>query len=310
MDSGINEGFDNSIIVQAESSLAGSVTGTAYHLPGKVSFAYEPQLDTRLGTTNIWRHLDGDSFSARHFNGSFDLEYSHGETFALLLASLLRRSGSSPNYTFTPYHLSNRLSLAISLSYQPNGPHFVFRGVIIDAVSFVVRSRELVKAKFEFKAAKLTTDGPLTSPTTETRLAASGLQAAAEYETVAMPHAYDASFQIAHRVTFCCYGEDAIPTEFEPNGVFTVSADLAEWMPNTLGGGDRIASDVRNMSEASAEVSIVPAVGKLLELSVPRAIMRSGTPLGLQPGGIGYRAGLEAQTAEARTDKPVLTMTL
>lgn len=310
MDSGINEGWSNELIVQAESSFAGSVTGTARHLPGKVTFSYEPVLLGSLQSVNVWRMMDGDSFSGRSYRGQFDLEYSHGETIALLLSSLLKRSGSSPNYVFNPYHLSDRQSLAIGLSYLPNAQHLVFRGVIIDSASFTIRARELLKVRFEFKAAKMTTDGPLTSAATETRVTATGNHAAAEYESAAMSRAFDSSFQIIHRIDFANFGEDAIPTDYEPTGPMTVSADLAELMANTSVEGDRIALDVRSLNEASALISVVPSSGKLLELEIPRMLVRSGTPPGLATAGISYRAGVEAQTQEDRTDRPVLTMTI
>lgn len=191
--SGINEGFLNEITVQAESSFAGSVTGTARRLVGQVSVQYEPQLIRGMGKVNAWGNMDGDSFAGRFYRGSMVLEYRHGETLALLLSSLLTRSGSSPNYTFSQSHRSVRQSLAIGLSYKPNNVHFVLRGLIITGALFTVRVRELIQVRLDFMAAKLTTDGPLTSPSTETSITAHGQQAGLDYESVAMSLVYDAS---------------------------------------------------------------------------------------------------------------------
>lgn len=310
MDSGINEGILNTIAVQAESTYGGSGTGTARYLPGKISFNHQPQ---HLGTTqrtNVWREMDGDSYAARLFEGTFEVNYCHGETMALILSSLLKRSGSSPNYTFAAHHLSSRQSLAIALSYLPNAKHFVFRGVIIESAQFTIRAREQVRVRFAFKAAKLTTDGPLSSPVTETELKATGLQAAVDYGGANNPRAYDGSFQIINRVELVNFDETGVAQAYVPQGRVTFSGDIGEWMSNDSTEGDAIAANVRGMVEDSAVFSLVPASGKLLELDISRMLTRSGTPPGLQSGGIGYRAGIEAQTGEDRSDKPVLTMTL
>lgn len=310
MDSGINEGFLNTIAVQAESSFGGSVTGTARYLPGKISFGHQPQHVGTTQRTSVWREMDGDSYAARFYEGTFEMMYCHGETMALILSSLLRRSGSSPNYTFSAYHLSNRQSLVIALSYIPNNKHFVFRGVIIESAQFTIRAREQVRVRFAFKAASLTTDGPLSSPVTETELKATGLQASVDYGGANNARAYDGSFQIINRVDLANFNESGVATAYMPQGRVTFSGDIGEWMSNDATEGDAIAANVRGMVEDSAIFSLVPASGKLLELDIARMITRSGTPPGLQTGGIGYRAGIEAQTGEARTDKPVLTLTL
>ncbi len=310
MDSGINEGFANEIGVQAETSLGSTVTGTARSLPGKVSFSFAPQLEGGIAQVNLYRASDGDSYSRRFYTGQIELEYSHGETIALLLSSLLRRTGTSPNYLFTPYHLSARQSLAIGLSYVPNGRNYVFRGALIESASFTVRARELVKVKFEFKAATLTTDGPLTSMAVESRVVAAGHQAALEYNETEMPRTYDSSFQIVHRVEFSAYDESAAPSAYVPAGRMTVSADLAEFMSNDFADGNIIFGQVNTLNAVDASISVVPAAGKLLELTMPRVLTRSGTPQGIDRTGTGYRAGVEAQSSEARADVPLLTMTL
>lgn len=310
MDTGINEGFSNEITVQAESSFLGSVTGTARRLIGQVSFQYEPKLIRGVGGVNVWREMDGDSHAGKFFSGSFVVDYRHSELFALLLSSLLTRSGTSPNYTFSSSHRSVRQSLALGLSYKPNNVHFVFRGLIITGAMFTIRVRELVQVRFDFMAASLTTDGPLTSPVTESAIGVNGFQASVEFDGNAMALVYDTSFQIANPVEFVNYGRNKIPTKYVPSGRFTVSNDLAEWMSSDATEGDAVASATRSQEDKSVEVSLVPSAGKLLQLNVPRLIVRSGTPPGLARDGIGYRAGMEAQTSEARTDKPVLTMTL
>lgn len=310
MSTTINEGFLNEIVVQAESSFAGSVTGTARRLVGQTGFQYQPKLIRGQNAINVWREMDGDSFAGRYFEGTITMDYRHGELMALLLSSLLQRSGTSPNYSFSNSHRSNRQSLAFGLSYEPNDVHFVFRGTIITGAMFTIRARELVQVRFDFKSAQLTDDGPLTSPVTETSVGASGLESSIEYDSVSMARAYDASFQIMNDVDFVNYNRSKAPTRAIPSGQFTISNDLAEWMSDDATEGDAIAANVRNQTETDLEVAIVPASGKLFRLNVPRGTTRSGTPVGIDRAGIGYRAGIEAQTGEDRTDKPVLTMTL
>lgn len=310
MDSGINEGFLNLISVQAESTFGGTVTGSARYIPSKLSFSHRPVLVGNLSKINVWRAMDGDSFSSRFFEGTIEMMYAHGETLALLLSSLLRRSGTSPNYVFDASHLSNRQSLAIGLSYLPNGKHFVFRGAIIESALFTVRAKEQVKVSLAFKAAQMTADGPLTSPVEEEALTATGLQAAVDYDGGSNPRVYDGSFQIINRVDLAQFDEAGVPQAYQPSGILTFSGDLAEWMSNDLTEGDLIAGHVRNLAETSTTLSIVPGAGKLLEIALSRVLARSGTPPGIQYGGIGYRAGVEAQTAETRADRPILTMTL
>lgn len=310
MDSTLNEGYANDIAVQAEATFLGSPTGTARRLPGRINFAYQPQLAGGLAAVNIWRMPDGDSYSSRWYEGSFDLEYNHGETVALLLASLLQRSGSSPSYEFSPHSRSSRTSLIIGLSYLPNGQHLMFRGAIIESARFIIRARELLRVTFGFKAARLTSDGPLASVVDETILQAGGHQADLTYDSTAIPRAYDASFQFLHRIGFTNFDESATPADYEPHGVLGISADLAEWMSNVNADGDLIAGNVRDQSEAPVVISVVPGAGKEFTLSIPRSLTRSGTPPGLQARGIGYRAGIEAQIAGSLSGVPLLTMTL
>lgn len=309
MSSGINEGQFNLLTVQAEDSFTGTLTGTAYHIRGRMGFSYQPMLSGGAQSVNVWRHQDGDSFAARFYQGSIEMEYSHGEAFALLLASLMKRSGTSPNYTFEPSHNSKRQTIAIGLSYLPNDVHWIFRGVMIETMTLNVRRTELAKVRMDFKAAIKTDDGPMTA-TEQAHVPATHLGGAGEFGSQALTQATEMNAQIAHRIAFANFNEDKEPTEYEPDGQFSLSGDFAEWMSDDEPAGHRVAEAVEDQTESNYFLQIVPAAGKVFQITVPRVLVRNGTPAGLAVGGIAYRAGTEAQVSEDRSDVPVISMVL
>jgi hypothetical protein len=306
----MNEGWANKLVVQAEATLAGSPTGSAYGADGRLAFSYEPVLEGRRPKINVWRRPDGDSFAGRWYRLSIDTEYSHGEATALLLSSILKRAGTSPNYTFRPNHTSAKQSLAIGLSYVPNNLEFVFRGCVVEQVQLAVRAREIVRIRWSLSAAKMTTDGPLATVADANFVRSTGLGGSASYESVSLSRSYEWALDVAHRIEFGNFGEDAVPADYQPASSLVVSGDLAEWMGESSADGDRIAADARNQSQASALLSVVPAPGKLFEVDLPRILVRAGTPPGIQQGGIGYRASFESQSSEGRTDEPLISMLL
>lgn len=308
MDTGLNEGIANTLVVRAESSLAGSLTGSTYAFDGRIAFSTEPVLGGNVPKRNVWRAQDGDSYSARSYRATIDMEWSHGELTALLLASLFRRTGTTPNYTFKPGGLSLKQSLAIGFGYVPNGLEFVLRGAIVESMQVALRPREVSRVRFGIVAAKLTTDGPIAAVTAGNIFRVKG-DATAEYDSIPNPRVYDFSLEAVQRINFANFGEDGTPTDYAPEK-FDVSIDLAEWMANTGPEGDQIAGDVRNQNEVTLLVSTVPAPGKLLTFTIPRMINRSGTPPLLSPGGIGYRASAEAQSSVSRTDLTSITMSI
>jgi len=308
MDTGLNEGIANTLIVRAEQSLAGTLTGSSYAVDGRVAFSHEPVLDGNLPGRNVWRAQDGDSYAARSFRATLDMEWAHGELTALLLSSLLRRSGSTPNYTFRPGNLSFKQTLAVGFGYVPNGVEIVLRGVIVESLQLAFRPREITRARWRLAAAKLTTDGPIASIASGSIIRAVG-QSDVEYGGASNPRVYDFSVEIAQPVDFGNFGEDGTPVDYDV-GPCDVSVELAEWLANSEPAGQAIAQDAREQDENSLSLEIAPAAGKVLRFEIPRMLVRSGTPPLFQPGGIGYRASTEAQSSEDRSDLTVVTMTI
>lgn len=309
MSSGINEGIANETVVQAEASFLGTLTGPAYALPGRLSLQVQPRLSAGALRTGIYRTQDGDSFAAVTWGGSIEVEYPGGEAFALLLSSLLKRTGSSPNYVFGQSHLATRQTLALSLKYVPNNLSYLFRGLVVEALELSVQLRGLVRCRLELAAGRMDTGSPITATVTPTHVPAPSWKSALQYRGVDMPRAYEATARIVARVEFCRFGETGIPGAVYTAGGTEFSAEIAEWMGDTS-GADTVPADVRGLVEVSQRIDVEPFPGKLLRIELPRSLPRSGTPPGLVPGGIAYRIGSEAQGGEASPSWPAVTMTV
>jgi hypothetical protein len=305
--SGLNEGFSNTLTLREESGI-GIGTGTAYRIPGAVSFRYEPVFIGQLPAVNVWRMPDGDSFAASFINGSLDCELSLNEAFSLLLTSLMEKSGAGP-FTFKPAHHSNRKSLQIGLSYLPGGKEFIFKGAVIDALRIEVRPRQLLKLRVEFKAAIFAQDGPIASPTVLQHVAIPGTAAVFSYRGFNNPRVSNAQINCERRVEMQGFNEAGVASQFQPVAPLAAFMEFSEWLAESGGTADTIAGDVRAMAEASASV-VITHQGKSLAFSMPRVIARAGTPPGLGRVGLNYDVTLEAQVSDTLVGIPQFTLTL
>jgi len=309
MSLGINEGIGTAVVVQAESAFLGAGTGPAYAFPGKTGLVVSPRLEATTPRTGAWRGQDGEAYAARWFEASLEAEWAQGEATALLLSSLLARSGVSPNYTFARPGAARR-SLILSVTFAPSGPTWVLRGLLAQRLDLTIRARGIVTFKMEFSAGRLDTSGAVAATVTPDGAPAAGWKSSALYNGAAMDRAYELALSIVARTQFKQFGEDSAPTRHAPAGGAQFSAEVSEWMGDTSAEGDRVAGDARNLIERAQQFDVTPAAGQLLRLSFPRALMRNGTPPALQRAGIAYRIGSEAQAGEVGADWPTITMNI
>lgn len=308
MSSGLNEGIANELVVQAEAGFLGAGTGPAYSVAGKVGFSHNPVLSGTSSRRGLYRMADGDSFSARTFRCSLDLEYPGSESFALILASLLRRTGSSPSYSFGR-PTSFRPSFLVSLKYNPNNYAVVFRGCLADEVQLAIRPRGVVTCKVGIAAAVAANASPVAATVQEAHLPAPGWSGSVYYGGVSSTRAYEVDVTVKGKVSFENFGEGGEPAAFVPDGGVDFSANVSEWVADDS-SADAVPAAGRTMAEAAQRFDCVPAPGKILRFDFPRSIVRSGTPPGFQKAGLAYRFGTEAQAGERSADFPTVTMNL
>lgn len=310
MSSGINEGVGTLLVAQAEGTYLGTPTGVAYELPGRTAFSFAPRLERTSPRASLWRGQDGEQYAARWFEATLEAEWTQGEALALLLSSLMTRTGTTPNYTFTRPGAA-RKTLALSVNYGAGAPSYVLRGAIAQSLQLNIRARGLVTFRMEFLAGKLdTVSGAIAATSTPAGAAFAGFNSSATYRGVTMGRAYELTLQLLARTAFVQFDEFAVPSRFIPAAPPQASAEVSEWLGDTVTEADRIPADVRGMAEASQRFDVAPAPGKLLRLDLPRALVRSGTPPAFQQGGIAYRAATEAQAGEVLADWPSITMNI
>lgn len=308
MDSRPNQGWANFLAFRAESSLAGSLTGSLLGAAGKVRFSYEPVLSGGKQTLNIWRQPGRDSFANRYWQGMFEFELSPNSLAALLLPCCLElrstaSGGGHTTYTFGLPTLGTIASCRAFLEYKPDGNNYEFRGMVFDSMRLAVRFPETVHIQLGWKAVEQVEYGsPLygtqTNPTTAARTHLDGILA---LDGVSQANVTEFTFaaQCAKAPGRFASGK---PGLFSHKGAGLFSGEVAHYL-NSMA----IAEAVRNLESKELAISISSGASSL-SAAIPTAKFRAGTPGGIEPGDIVPRGTWEHISGDDNEDEPTLTL--
>lgn len=308
-----NNGIANGLSIQRETAFAAASVEPVYSVPGKVNFTHSPVLAGSSRKVTVWREDSTNTFTSKSWQCSLEMELGFNEVTRLLLSSLLEQVSATDDsgfttYLYRPVRLGGISSLKLALDYNPDGPFFVYRGVVIDSVSVIIRLRQTCRLRIEFKAVDVTQGSAngLGSPIVLAPNLASHLTAAFTMDTVLNPSLTEITLNFQHPKRPTRFGEDKLATRFVFDGQFALGGELAEY----FNGDSVIPALMRNNTEAAFAFQVAdPTEGnRILSVSWPRIIFTEGTPPGVQASDTSYRgsfAGLLSQSIDFENESQI-----
>lgn len=321
MDTIPNSGEANFLALQREATLAGSNTGAINTVAGKVSFTWQPVFGQPVQYVNIWRQPEDDAPGTTSYRGTLKMELGCNVMLLMLLESCYELKSTQTNtpssgyttYTFVPRRLEVPKSLTVWLEYKPSGPWFAIRGMIVEAITVSCRTPETARIDISFIAASLQSYGSSQaegSAVTITHVPLSKVNGAAWITPPALAEAaMDALtefvFGSQNAMDMTAFGSDGVATKAASRGPMNHSGEFVEYFKS-----ETVTTAVRLQSKVGFRFKIQetsPSL-KLLQYATPSAIIRAGTPNGVQRGDTMNRANWESLGSDNLTGQPTIVL--
>jgi hypothetical protein len=286
-----------------ETSLAGSTTGDVLPIRGQTKISWQPILEGGLEKVGVWRLPIADNWSRRFGAGAIEMEYSHTETTRRMIDSLfglvsaVAGGGGTTIYAYRPHRLEARQSFQIDVSKQTAGPHYRFKGCVMEALTLSVRRTEAIKLRWEFKfVMKETFGGAVPSFTNNPGHKLVTHQAGTlAVNTVAMSEAVEFSARFQNAIVPAGFTSSTkVPTKFTPAARFDFGGDIVEFERDA----STIPGFVHSQTVVPMSYTLALPSSRQFKVDWPRIIFRAGQPDALALGDNPYRASFDGQHQE------------
>jgi hypothetical protein len=272
------------VAVQAESTFAGSGTGTIYRVTGVRQF--EPSFDSVLRTTkvSVWRQETGQKRAGYVFGGRLDVEGSPGNALRLLLSNLLClkdpvlvEDPGNTTYTFRPKRSQPFVieSLKFYVAYE-SGPWETYSGCVITSLRCTTRGQNITNISCDFMCASVQSvdSDPVWTIATESLNSIVASDAVLTIDAVPVTGMIELSCEINLPRDKTRMSRDGVAGRFSSMGPAVITGAFNEY----FGSEGDLPQAVRDGSEVALKATLNAGSGTLLEFDFPRVAPQSGQP--------------------------------